>query len=85
MIVWSVELSKFDIQFEPRGLVKAQALVEFQADFRIDDAEPWWNLYIDGVSGVNGSGVGIILEGPNSITLNLALKPPITKPNTRHS
>uniref|UniRef100_A0A0R0EKU3 RNase H type-1 domain-containing protein n=1 Tax=Glycine max TaxID=3847 RepID=A0A0R0EKU3_SOYBN len=34
----------------------------------------WWTLYVDGASNVKGSRAGIILEGPNNITLEQALK-----------
>ena len=32
MVSWSVELSKFDIQYKPRTAVKAQVLTEFLAE-----------------------------------------------------
>ena len=34
----------------------------------------WWTLYVDGASNVKGSEAGIILEGPNNVTLVHALK-----------
>ena len=33
MVVWSVELSKFDLQYEPRSLMKTQFMVNFPTDF----------------------------------------------------
>ena len=33
-----------------------------------------WKLYIDGASGSQGSGVGIILVGPNKIRIRYAVK-----------
>jgi len=59
---WSVEISEFDIQYKPRDPMKTQ----FMAD--------WWTLYVDGVSNMRGSKVRIILEGPDNITLEQALK-----------
>lgn len=69
LIAWSIKLSKFDIQFKPRGLVKAQALADFLADFTTADTKPWWTLYVDEASSVNSSGAGILVDGPSGITL----------------
>ena len=33
MIQWAIELSQFDIEYHPRTVVKAQALVAFIAEF----------------------------------------------------
>ena len=42
---------------------------------RKDTTTPdWWTLYVDSASDVKGSEVGIILEGPNNIALEQALK-----------
>ena len=35
---------------------------------------PKWSLYIDGASGSQGSGAGIILVGPNKIRIKYAVK-----------
>jgi len=32
MIGWSVELSEFDIRYEPRGAIKSQCLADFAAE-----------------------------------------------------
>ena len=34
----------------------------------------WWSLYIDSASNVKGSKAGIILKGPNNVTLEQTLK-----------
>lgn len=44
-----MELSKYDIQYVPRGIIKSQALANFLAEFifRIDDEMVpigWWYL-----------------------------------------
>lgn len=74
MIAWSVELSEFDISFEPRGPVKSQALADFVADLTMEHHEEKWDLYVDGASSTNGIGAGIILEGPRGITVEHALR-----------
>lgn len=36
MINWYVQLSTYDLRFEPRSAIKSQALADFAADFRSD-------------------------------------------------
>nr|KYP65356.1 Retrovirus-related Pol polyprotein from transposon 17.6 [Cajanus cajan] len=76
MIAWSVELSEFGIQYESRGPLKAQCLVDFVAELTPTTAEEpqVWTLHVDGSSNSKGSGAGIILEGPNPVTLEKSLK-----------
>nr|KYP72078.1 Uncharacterized protein Mb2253c family [Cajanus cajan] len=76
MISWSVELSKFDIQYESRGPLKAQCLTDFLAELTPTTTEEpqVWTLHVDGSSNSKGGGAGIILEGPNQVTLEQSLK-----------
>ncbi|RDX66363.1 rnhA, partial [Mucuna pruriens] len=67
MVAWSIQLSEFDITFESRGHVKAQAMADFLVEMtpevdKNDEGE--WFLSVDGSSNHAGSGAGIILEGP---------------------
>ena len=41
VIQWAVELSEFDIRYQPRHAIKAQALADFIAEFTLshDEAE----------------------------------------------
>ena len=58
MVTWSIELSKFDIRYEPRVAIKAQALADFLVEM-VDEAESsdlTWMLYIDGASSTKGCG-----------------------------
>nr|KYP31661.1 hypothetical protein KK1_047891 [Cajanus cajan] len=73
MIAWSVELSKFGIQYESRGPLKAQCLADFVAELTPTTAEEpqVLTLHIDRSSNSKGGGAGIILEGPNQVTLEL--------------
>ncbi|RDX62654.1 Tf2-9, partial [Mucuna pruriens] len=72
MVAWSVQLSEFDISFERRGHIKAQALVDFITELALA-AEPTigreWYLSVDGSSNHIGSGADIILEGPDDILI----------------
>ena len=51
-------------------------MADFLAEFAGKDktTPEWLNLYMDGASNVKGSEAGIILEGPNNVTLEQALK-----------
>nr|KYP63475.1 Transposon Ty3-I Gag-Pol polyprotein [Cajanus cajan] len=75
MVAWSVELSQFDIHFEPRGPVKAQSMADFINEFT-PQAVPkplTWTLHVDGSTNQQGSRAGIILEGPGKILVELSL------------
>ena len=57
LIQWSVELSEFDIRYQPRHAIKAQALADFIAEFTpnydgldgMEDSKKWV-VYMDGSS-----------------------------------
>ena len=57
LIQWVVELSEFDIRYQPRHAIKAQALADFIAEFtsnyndlnEIEDSKKWI-VYVDGSS-----------------------------------
>nr|KYP49835.1 Retrovirus-related Pol polyprotein from transposon 17.6 [Cajanus cajan] len=71
MIAWSVKLSEFDIQYESRGALKAQCLANFVVELTPTSVEEpqVWTFYADGSSNSKSGGAGIILEGPNRVTL----------------
>nr|KYP31996.1 Transposon Ty3-G Gag-Pol polyprotein [Cajanus cajan] len=70
------ELSEYGIKYESRGALKAQCLADFIAELTpsIPLEEQSWILHVDGSSNTKGSGAGIILEGPNDMMLELAIK-----------
>ena len=48
MIGWSVELSEFDIHYEPRGAIKSQCLTDFLAELTpLPTLLGGWTLYVD--------------------------------------
>ncbi|CAN1325501.1 Transposon Tf2-6 polyprotein [Linum perenne] len=77
MSKWAVELSEYDVHFQPRTAIKAQALADFvvegcvRAEGRPDD---YWELYVDGASSKNGAGAGIVLKSPQGILHETALR-----------
>ncbi|GKV10023.1 hypothetical protein SLEP1_g21448 [Rubroshorea leprosula] len=80
LIGWSVELSEYDLKFQPRTTIKGQAV----ADFLVECAPaavkekvseyPVWVLYVDGAANVEGSGAGAVLLGPDGFKSEHALR-----------
>nr|XP_025616499.1 uncharacterized protein LOC112708784 [Arachis hypogaea] len=74
---WSIELSKFDIQFQPRGSVKSQCLADFVAEFTntsSDERSRLWTLFVDGASNPQRAGAGILLESSDGLILEHSLR-----------
>ncbi|RDX96069.1 Tf2-9, partial [Mucuna pruriens] len=66
----------FDITFESRGHVKAQAMADFLVEMTPaadEDEKGEWFLSVDGSSNHTGSGVGVILEGPTGTFIKQSL------------
>ena len=79
LVQWSVQLGEFDISYESRQQIKAQALADFIQEMTMEGDSTSlvhleWSLYIDGTSGSQDSGAGIILVGPNKIRIKYAVK-----------
>jgi len=79
MVRWEVELSEFDVQYEPRGPIKDQVYADFMvelfsADAHQEEANFRWVLSVDGSSNQQGSRAGVILEGPNGLLIEQALR-----------
>jgi len=73
MSSWAVELSEFNIRYEPHGPIKAQCLLDFVNDLQHTPTEDQWTLHVDGSSNPKGVGAGIVLEGPNDILIEKSL------------
>ncbi|XP_068503982.1 uncharacterized protein [Phaseolus vulgaris] len=79
MVRWAVELLEFDVQYEPRGPIKGQLYVDFVVELSSaathqEGADFIWVLSIDGSFNQQGSGAGVILEGPNGLLIEQALR-----------
>ncbi|KAK2997990.1 hypothetical protein RJ639_026540 [Escallonia herrerae] len=78
LVNWSVELGEFDIKYQPRTAIKAQALSDFFVECTIPEdpqqlilfevSDPWL-LYVDGSSKVGNSGAGLILISPEKFKI----------------
>jgi len=74
MVRWAMELSNFDVQYEPRGSIKSQVYANFvvklsSADAHQEEANFRWVLSVDGSFNQQGSEAGVILEGPNGLLI----------------
>ncbi|XP_057452660.1 uncharacterized protein LOC130744496 [Lotus japonicus] len=77
LVSWSVELSEYDIQYEPRGQVTIQSLIDFVAELTPTEGEKTqgeWILSVDGSSNNTGSGAGITIESPDKMVIEQSLK-----------
>ncbi|XP_068466335.1 uncharacterized protein [Phaseolus vulgaris] len=79
MVKWAVELSEFDIKYEPRGPIKGQVFADFVVELSSETVQNAgddfrWVLSVDGSSNQLGSEAGVILEGPNSVLIEQSLR-----------
>ncbi|GKV15560.1 hypothetical protein SLEP1_g26342 [Rubroshorea leprosula] len=80
LIGWSVELSEYDLKFQPRTTVKGQAVADFLVECisaTVEEKAPKhlvWVLYVDGDANIEGSGAGAVLVGPDGFKSEHALR-----------
>ncbi|GKV49619.1 hypothetical protein SLEP1_g56360 [Rubroshorea leprosula] len=80
LIGWSVELSEYDLKFQPRTTIKGQAVADFLVECAPVAAKekapehPLWVLYVDGATNVEGSGAGAVLLSPDGFKSEHALR-----------
>ncbi|GKV03742.1 hypothetical protein SLEP1_g15991 [Rubroshorea leprosula] len=79
LIKWAVELGEFEITFQQRSAIRAQALADFIVECTPGNSIPTlepndWTLYVDGASSSIGSGAGALLIGPDGYRSEHALK-----------
>ena len=85
---WTVELSKYEISFQPRTALKSQVLADFVADFapnvtpQVDKellnlterSNSKWTLSVNGLSNVNESNIGLVLTSPKGDLIQQAIR-----------
>ncbi|XP_065623790.1 uncharacterized protein LOC136065055 [Quercus suber] len=81
LIQWAVELSEFDVQYQPRNAIKAQALADFIAEFTpsyedLDEKEDSkrWVVHVDGSSTLHTGGIGVVLQSPEGDKLKYKVR-----------
>ena len=81
LIQWAIELSEFDVRYQPRNAIKAQVLADFIEEFTpnqgeqdgVDEAQRWV-VNVDGSSTLYAGGIGIILKSPKEDRLIYAAR-----------
>ncbi|XP_016166860.1 uncharacterized protein LOC107609409 [Arachis ipaensis] len=77
MMTWAIELSQYDLRYEPRHAIKAQAMADFLVEVTGDSTEEAgirWRLHVDGASNQMSEGAGIILESPAGVIYEQSIK-----------
>ncbi|XP_022136678.1 uncharacterized protein LOC111008330 [Momordica charantia] len=77
LMKWAMELSEYDIQFEPRSALKGQAVADFIAELipppQSVGADLPRTVYVNGSSNEKGCGAGILLLAPGGERFQYAL------------
>ncbi|XP_025670295.1 uncharacterized protein [Arachis hypogaea] len=77
MMTWAIELSQYDLHYEPRHAIKAQAMVDFLVEVTGDPPEETgtrWRLHVDEASNQTFWGTGVILESPAGVVYKQSTK-----------
>ena len=66
---WAIELSEFNVRYQPRNAIKAQALVDFIAEFtpshgdlHEENKTKAWIVQVDGLSKLYAGGTRVVLK-----------------------
>ncbi|KAJ4800173.1 Pol-polyprotein [Rhynchospora pubera] len=77
MLKWAVELSEYDVSFEPRTAYKGQILADFIVECTArqteNPKEEVWEVFVDGAASEKGSGVGVEIKGPKGEKFHCAI------------
>ncbi|XP_022150862.1 uncharacterized protein LOC111018909 [Momordica charantia] len=78
LMKWALELSEYDIQFEPRTAIKGQAVADFMVELtpppQLVKSDLPWTIFVDGSSNERGCGAGILLLAPGGERFEYALR-----------
>ncbi|XP_072071904.1 uncharacterized protein [Arachis hypogaea] len=75
MLAWSIELSQFQIKFETRNAIKAQAMADFITEMTPENSTPEsWKLHVDGSLNITSGGAEVILESQNGIVIEQSVR-----------
>lgn len=75
---WALEPSEFDISFVPRTSLKGQVMADFVTELTPSletvDSKRQWTLYVDGSSNEKGCGASILLQSPEVMRFEYAIR-----------
>ncbi|KAL0312867.1 UNVERIFIED_CONTAM: hypothetical protein Sradi_5686000 [Sesamum radiatum] len=77
LVKWAIELGEYDIEYQGRTAVKAQALADFIVEFtgeRSQDEKKGWLLHVDGSPNASNGGAGVLLQAPDGVEIEVAAR-----------
>ncbi|XP_073304114.1 uncharacterized protein [Primulina huaijiensis] len=74
MVKWTTELGEYDIEYQPRVAIKAQALTDFLIETMQPGEEEVWRVFVNGASNLSGCGVEVVLVAPTGEKVKLAVR-----------
>ncbi|XP_057784883.1 uncharacterized protein LOC131002399 [Salvia miltiorrhiza] len=74
MVKWAVELGEYDVEYEPRTAIKAQALADFIQETTRRPVPEFWVAFVDGSVTKEGCGIGVYITSPGYGTYQFAIK-----------
>jgi ribonuclease HI len=76
MMSWAIGLTQYDISYEPRQAIKAQALADFVAEMMHPGPSILgaWVVHVDGSSNEKGSGARVIIKNDDGIAVEYSLR-----------
>ncbi|KAL2248312.1 UNVERIFIED_CONTAM: Retrovirus-related Pol polyprotein from transposon [Sesamum indicum] len=78
LVKWAVELGEFDIEYQARTALKGQVLTDFMVEHVSEpETEPEldkWMLHVDGSSNAGNGGIGILIQGPKNVEIEVATR-----------
>ncbi|XP_072087050.1 uncharacterized protein [Arachis hypogaea] len=76
-MTWAIELSQYDLSYEPRHAIKVQEMADFLVEVTgnpTEVADTRWKFHVDGASNQMSGGAGIILESPAGVIYEQSVK-----------
>ncbi|KAI3458805.1 hypothetical protein Pfo_015468 [Paulownia fortunei] len=75
MVKWAVEMSEYDIDYQPMVAINAQTLADFLQEMTPADEGPRaWLLHVDGSATISSCGAGIVLTSPEGEELEFIVR-----------
>ncbi|KAL0308953.1 UNVERIFIED_CONTAM: Retrovirus-related Pol polyprotein from transposon gypsy [Sesamum radiatum] len=77
LVKWVVELGEFDIEYQSKIAIKAQVLADFVVELTGEMEQQrrgGWMLHVDGPSTSNAGETGVLLQGPEGVEIEVAIK-----------
>ncbi|XP_057803385.1 uncharacterized protein LOC131018688 [Salvia miltiorrhiza] len=74
MVKWAVELGEYDVEYEPRMAIKAQALADFIQETIRCPVQEFWIAFVDGSVTKEGCGIGVYIISPSSEVYQFVIK-----------